>query len=146
MWNQPIQVFLMKSAALSPATCTYTVIKRKRGRWQGLRTDHNRWRIRVAGCDPRHDARVGHPYTSHSSDSQLIVNHGHWIIRRSHFAGSRLMILWCSVMTNRTFPVSVAAELEMLAILHGSSVQLETIPIRHFRRIHENKSRYLRLI
>jgi len=136
----------MKSAALSPATCTHTVIKRKRGRWIALHTDHNRWRIRITGCDPRHNACVGHSYTSHSSDSQLIVNHSHWIIWRSHFAGSRLMILGCSVMTNCTFPVSVATKLEMLAILHGSSVQLETIPISDFRRIRENKSRYLRLI
>jgi len=133
----------MKSAALSPATCT--VIKMKRGRWKALHTDHNRWRIRITGCDSRHNACVGHSYTSHSSDSQLIVNYSHWIIWRSHFAGSRLMILGCSVMTNCTFPVSVATKLEMLAILHGSSVQLESISISDFHRIRENKSRYLSL-
>jgi len=42
------------------------------------------------------------------------------------------MILGRSVMTNRTLPVSVAAEFEMLAVLHGSSVQLETIPKKDF--------------
>lgn len=114
--------------------------ERKKKR-KDLRTDHDRRRVRVAGRHLRHNARVGHSYASHPSNSQLIVNYGHWVVRRSHLAGSRLMILGRGVMTTRALPVSVATELEILAVLHGSAVQLETVPEEKFPR--ENKSRFI---
>ena len=91
------------------------------------RTDHDRRRVCVAGRHPRHDTRIGHPHPSYPSDTQLIVDHGERIVRRSHLAGTRLMILGRGVMTNRALPVSVAPELEVLAILYGGPIQLETV-------------------
>lgn len=132
----------MKSAALSPVTYIYFWMhkkeeKNRKERKKELRTDHDRRRVCVAGCHLRHDTRIGHPHPSHPSDTQLIVNHGERIIRRSHLAGSRLMILGRSVMTDRAFPVSVAAKLKMLAILHRSSIQLETVSEKVFCNIRE---------
>lgn len=51
------------------------------------------------------------------------------------------MIFGRGVMTNRTLPVSVATELEMFAVFHGSSVQLETVPKKDFREIHVKTNR-----
>lgn len=128
----------MKSAALSPVIrinfrkCIERKKKEKEERRN--RTDHDRRRVCVAGCHFRHDTRIGHPHPSYPSNTQLIVNHGERIIRRSHLAGSRLMILRRSVMTDRAFPISVAAEFQMLAILYRSSIQLETVSEKVFCR------------
>lgn len=107
-------------------------VKKKKKKKKKLHTDHNRRRVCIAGRHLRHDTRISHPHPSYPSDTQLIIDHGERIVRRSHLAGSRLMIFRRSVMTNRAFPVSVAAKLKMLAILHGSSIQLETVPEKNF--------------
>lgn len=127
----------MKSAALSPVTCERVKILTKEGQRKKINkllTYHDRRRVRVTRRHLRHDARVGHPHASHSSDSQLIIDHGQRIVRRAHLARSRLMIFGSGVVTDRALPVSVAAELEMLAVLHGSSIELETVSKNTFPR------------
>lgn len=37
------------------------------------------------------------------------------------------MILGISIVTDRALPISVAAELEMLAVLHRGSIQFEAV-------------------
>jgi len=93
-----------------------------------LHTNHDRRCVRIAGRHFWHDARIGHPYTTHPSDPQLIVDHSHRIIRRAHLAGTCLMILGRGVVTNRTRPISIATEFQMFAVFHRSSVQLKTVP------------------
>lgn len=93
-------------------------------------TNHNSRRIRVTGNDSWHDTGIRHSDSPHSPHSQLIVYHRERIIRWAHFAGTCLMILWCGVVLYSAFPVCVATEFQMLAILHWCSIHLQSVSVK----------------
>lgn len=58
----------------------------------------------------RHNGRIGHAEMSDSINPQSIIDHGHGIVRRSHLAGARLMILRTGVLTHCARPIVLARE------------------------------------
>ena len=58
----------------------------------GFFTNHNRRTIQVAIGDLRKNAAVSHTQSLYADHPVFWINHGQWIIRTAHFAGSARMI------------------------------------------------------